>query len=155
MITSWRIVKKNHLKKAFTGEGARLYGGRWNPIGVYVIYTAESISLATLEIIVHLEKEQLIYDKYVKIPITFDTSSVFKLSENRLPKDWRSLPPSVSTQKFGQTWIEQANYAVMKVPSTIITEEYNFLINPNHPDFSTMQIGAAQRFEFNSRLVEI
>ena len=154
MITAWRIAKQKHQFAGHSGEGARLYGGRWNPIGVPVIYTAESLSLATLEIIVHLEREQLLYKRFVKIPVTFETSLVYSLPRKKLPEDWGSLPPSESTQKIGQKWIEQAKYSILKIPSTVIREEYNFLINPAHPDFSAIEFGEPQRFEFDERLIE-
>jgi RES domain-containing protein len=154
MITAWRIAKQTYQFTGSSGEGARIYGGRWNPIGIPVIYTAESLSLATLEIIVHLEREQLLYKRFVKIPVTFETSLVFPLSRKKLPKDWNSLPPSESTQKIGQKWIEQAKHAVLKIPSTVISEEHNLLINPAHPDFSAIEIGEPQRFEFDERLIE-
>ncbi len=154
MTTAWRIAKQNHQFTGLSGEGARIYGGRWNPIGIPVIYTAESLSLAALEIIVHLEREQLLYKRFVKIPVTFEPSQVFPLSRTKLPKDWDSLPPSESTQKMGQKWIEQAKHAILKIPSTVIREEHNFLINPAHPDFSAIEIGEPQRFEFDERLIE-
>jgi RES domain-containing protein len=154
MITAWRIAKQTYQFTGSSGEGARIYGGRWNPIGIPAIYTAESLSLATLEIIVHLEREQLLYKRFVKIPVTFETSLVFPLSRKKRPKDWNSLPPSESTQKIGQKWIEQAKHAVLKIPSTVISEEHNFLINPAHPDFSAIEIGKPQRFEFDERLIE-
>jgi RES domain-containing protein len=154
MITAWRIAKQTYQFTGSSGEGARIYGGRWNPIGIPVIYTAESLSLATLEIIVHLEREQLLYKRFVKIPVTFESSLVFPLSRKKLPKDWASLPPSESTQKIGQKWIERTKHIILKIPSTVIKEEHNYLINPAHPDFSAIEIGKPQRFEFDERLIE-
>ena len=121
-------------------------------MGTSVVYTAESLSLATLEIVVHLEREELFYTLFLKIPVTFDSSQVTTLSRNTLPKDWNRLPPSESTQKIGYKWISRSKFAVLKVPSTIIMEEYNYLINPNHPDFAGMKIGKSQRFKFDPRL---
>ena len=154
MTTAWRIAKQKHQLTGLTSEGARTYGGRWNPIGIPVLYTAESLSLATLEIIVHLQREQLLYKRFVKIPVTFDSSLIFLLSRKELPKDWDSLPPSESTQKIGQKWIEQAKHAILKVPSTVVNEEHNFLINPAHPDFAAIEFGEPQRFDFDERLIE-
>ena len=136
MTTAWRIAKQTHHSTGLSDEGARLYGGRWNPVGIPVIYAAESLSLATLEIIVHLENELLLYNRFVKIPLTFESSLVFTLPRKKLPQDWDSLPPSESTQKMGQKWIEQVKCAILKIPSTVIREEHNFLINPAHPDYS-------------------
>ncbi len=121
-------------------------------MGTSVVYTAESLSLATLEIVVHLEREELFYTRFLKILVTFDSSQVTVLSRNTLPKDWNRLPPSESTQKIGYKWISRSKFAVLKVPSTIIMEEYNYLINPNHPDFAGMKIGKSQRFKFDPRL---
>jgi len=154
MTTAWRIAKQKHHSTGLIGEGARLYGGRWNPIGTPVIYAAESLSLATLEIIVHLENEQLLYSRFVKIPVTFERSLVFSLPRDKLPEDWNSLPPSESTQKMGQKWIDQAKYAILKIPSTVTREEHNFLINPAHPNFEGIEFGNPQRFEFDERLIE-
>jgi len=154
MTTAWRIAKQKHLSAGLSGEGARIYGGRWNPAGVPVIYAAESLSLAALEIIVHLEREQLLYHRYVKIPVTFKNSLVYTLPRKKLPEDWDSLPPSESTQKMGRKWIEQAKHAILKIPSTVIREEHNYLINPAHPDFSAIEIGKPRRFEFDQRLIE-
>ena len=151
-LTVWRVIKKKHRRTAFKGDGARIYGGRWNPVGTSVVYTAESLSLATLEIVVHLEREELLYRHFLKIPVTFDSLQVTALNRNTLPKDWNRLPPSESTQKIGYKWISQSKFAVLKVPSTIILEEYNYLINPNHHDFVGMKIGKPQRFKFDPRL---
>jgi RES domain-containing protein len=154
MTKAWRITKQKHQSTGLSGEGARIYGGRWNPIGIPLIYTAESLSLAALEIIVHLEREQLLYNRFVKIPVIFESSLVYPLSRKKLPKDWDSLPPSDSTQKIGQKWIEQTKHAILKIPSTVIREEHNFLINPVHPDFAAIEFGEPQRFEFDERLIE-
>ena len=154
MITAWRITKQKHQSTGLSDEGARIYGGRWNPIGIPVIYTAESLSLAALEIIVHLEKEQLLYNRFVKIPVTFKSSLVYPLSRKKLPKDWDSLPPSESTQRIGRKWIEQTKHAILKVPSTVISEDHNYIINPVHPHFAAIEFGEPQRFEFDERLIE-
>ena len=100
----------------------------------------------------HLEREELFYTRFLKIPVTFDSSKMTALSRNPLPKDWNRLPPSESTQKIGYKWISRSKFAVLKVPSTIIMEEYNYLINPNHADFAGMKIGKSQRFKFDPRL---
>ena len=154
MTTAWRIVKQKPLSFGPSGEGARLYEGRWNPIGVPVIYSAGTLSLATLEIMVHLEREQLLYHRFVKIPVTFKKSLVYTLPRKKLPEDWNRLPPSESTQNMGRNWIQQAKHAILKIPSTVIREEHNYLINPAHPDFAAIEIGKPQRFEFDERLIE-
>lgn len=152
-ITTWRIVKKKHVKYAFRGDGSRVYGGRWNSVGIPVVYTADSISLAVLEIIVHLENHEFLFNSYVKLPVMFDSKLVVELNRNKLPRNWNALPPPVSTQKIGVDWVSSLKSVVFKVPSSVIPDEYNFLINPNHPDFHLVKIGAAQNFAFDSRLI--
>ena len=151
-ITAWRIVKEKHAKNAFRGDGSRVYGGRWNPVGIPIVYTADSISLAVLEIIVHLENLSFLFNSFVKVPVFFDSKLVGELNRNKLPIGWNSFPSPVSTQQIGRAWVSSESSAVLKVHSSVIHEEYNFLINPNHPDFSLIKIGAAQKFFFDSRL---
>jgi RES domain-containing protein len=150
---AWRITKAVYADNAFTGVGAWLEGARWNPKGVYMVYTAGSVSLAAFELLVHLPKEALLYDLYVRIPVEFDTKQVitFKLAD--LPSDWNANPPGEATQKLGDAWIKSEASLVLKVPSSIIPDEYNYLINPLHPDFKTITIGSAQSFHFDKRIL--
>jgi len=92
VITAWRIVKARLVPTAFDGEGARLYGGRWNSRGLPVVYTAASPALAALELLVHLGHSGVLA-AYVSIACAFDEAVVLRLERNRLPKDWRSSPP--------------------------------------------------------------
>ena len=103
-ITAWRIVKAKHANSAFDGEGARIAGGRWNRIGIPMIYTADSLALAVLEITVHLIKEDLLQKRYVHISVQFDSTLVTSLDLAEIPDDWDSLPPSESTQNMGTQW---------------------------------------------------
>ena len=103
-ITAWRIVKAKHANSAFDGEGARIAGGRWNRIGIPMIYTADSRALAILEITVHLSKEDLLQKYYVHMSVQFDSTLVTLLDLAEIPDDWDSLPPSESTQNIGTQW---------------------------------------------------
>jgi RES domain-containing protein len=151
-ITAWRIVKAKHKKRAFDGEGARIAGGRWNKIGTPMIYTADSLALAALEIIVHLPDKGLFNKIFLRIPVRFDAGMVISLESSRIPRDWNSFPVPESTQDIGTQWALDKKSAVLKVPSTIIREEYNYLINPEHPDFKKISIGAPARFVFDPRV---
>ena len=151
-ITAWRIVKAKHKKSAFDGEGARIAAGRWNNIGIAMIYTADSLALAALEIIVHLPKQELLKKIFFSIPVEFDAGLVITLESSRIPRDWDSLPPPESTQDIGTQWALDKKSAVLKVPSTIIREEYNYLITPEHPDLKKISIGAPARFVFHPRV---
>jgi RES domain-containing protein len=151
MVTAWRIVKRKHAKSAFSGEGARRYGGRWNNPGIAAIYTAQSQSLAALEIAVHLESPELL-EKYVVIEVTFDESLVGTVSRASLPKNWRASHPPDRVRAIGDSWVEKARSAVLRVPSTIIPAEFNYLINPRHPDFTKVHFGKPSPFQFDPRL---
>jgi len=148
---AWRIVKAKHAATAFDGEGARLFGGRWNSPGTRMIYTSATLSLAALESLVHLSPPVLF--KYVAIPVEFDESLIEKLPASALPADWTEEPPSPSTQSIGDHWVKEARSAVLEVPSVIINAEPNYLLNLEHRDFKNVSIGKPVPFAFDPRLL--
>lgn len=154
MITAFRIVKERFVQGAFSGTGARQFGGRWNPTGFAAVYTAESLALTILEILVHLEDENLLFQRFVKIPVSFDPALVWELPAIRLPENWDALPICEATQDIGRQWLQKAEHPILKVPSAITKSESNYVINPFHPDFKKMKIGEPQHFEFDRRLLE-
>lgn len=153
-ITAWRITTRRYAESACSGAGARLEGGRWNRKGVPIVYTAESLALGALEIIVHLPDEALLYTEYVRIPVTFDSRNVNRLTLDDLPSDWNSHPPSESTQKIGTDWAQENRSLIMQVPSSVIPEESNYLINPSHPLFGSLEIGDSAPFRFDPRFLK-
>ena len=152
MIMAWRIVKRKHARTAFTGEGARLYGGRWNSPGVAIVYTAESQSLAALEMVVHLDSSALLLS-YVAFEVGIDESLVSKVGPSKLPRNWRADPPPMRAREVGDAWARSGKSAVLQVPSATLPAGYNFLLNPRHPDFSRLAIGKPSTFQFDARLV--
>ncbi|VGO22495.1 RES family NAD+ phosphorylase [Pontiella sulfatireligans] len=152
MQTAWRIVKPRRVADAFSGEGARLFGGRWNSIGRPVVYAAESKALAALEILVHIIDDSLM-DEYLCIPVRFDPRLAKLLDLKSLPDDWRKTPPGASTQGLGDAWVADNLSVVLEVPSVLIPGESNYLINPRHPNFGKLQVGAPEPFEFDPRLM--
>lgn len=153
-ITAWRIVKATHKNRAFDGEGARIAGGRWNKIGTPLIYAADSLALAALETIVHLPTIDLFKKIFVYIPVRFDAKLVISQNPADLPDDWDLLPPPDSTQTIGTEWTLKKKSVILKVPSTVIREEFNYLINPLHPDFKKLSIGAPEKFVFDPRFTK-
>lgn len=153
-ITAWRITKAKYVKEAFSGEGAKLYGGRWNPAGYPVVYVAQSLSLAILELVVHLDDDSDI-KSYVAIPVTFESKLVRVLPESKRPENWRSLPISEQTQKIGADWLEKKQSVLLQVPSSVVTSESNFLINPLHPQFSQLDIGSPQSLLIDQRIGQL
>jgi RES domain-containing protein len=151
MITAWRIVKRKHAKVAFSGEGAHLYGGRWNSVRVAIIYTAESQSLAALEMVVHLDSSELL-GHYVVFEVGIDESLIARVEPSELPRNWRANPPPMKVQKVGDIWAEAGTSAVLQVPSAILPAEHAFLLNPRHRDFPKLVIGKPSPLRFDPRL---
>lgn len=148
---AWRIVKSNHESMAFSGEGAFPYGGRWNSPGTRIVYVGGSLSLAALELLVHLPSSAPV--RFSTFRITFDGSLVETLKEATLPNDWQAEPPEFQTQEIGDDWVRGGGSAILAVPSAIIPEETNYLLNPGHPDFSKIKIDAPKPFAFDPRLI--
>jgi RES domain-containing protein len=151
MPTAWRIVREKYTATAFSGEGASKTGGRWNSRGVSMVYTSASKSLAALEILVHVEPT--LPFRYQVFRVDFEESALEIHSQTGLPKDWQSEPPPLSTRFIGDMWTREARSAVLAVPSILVTDEWNYLFNPGHPDFRKINIGKPVDFAFDPRLI--
>jgi RES domain-containing protein len=149
-ITAWRITKRKHAKDAFTGSGARKYGGRWNSPGTSIVYTSETQSLAVLEMLVHLEQPDLL-QRYVLIGVTIDETLIEKLDRSRLPGHWRGWP-AAELREIGDEWASRNNSVALQVPSILVPAENNLLVNPAHTDFHKLIIGDPVSFAFDHRL---
>ncbi len=150
MPTTWRLTKTKYLASAWDGAGARKAGGRWNSPGVAVVYTSETLALALVEILVHLPSGVL--PAYSAIPVEFDEGLVTTLSRRQLPQDWQASPPPVATQALGDAWHAAGTSVVMRVPSVVVPQEFNYVLNPDHPDFARLRIGKPLAFPFDPRL---
>lgn len=144
-IAIYRIVKKKWADSAFDGEGARLYGGRWNNKGKSCVYTASSESLAILEILAHLHSNSLL-NSYCLIKSQVPESDVMELAT--LPTNWRSEPAPPDTAKIGDQWLAGSHSLSLKVPSVIVPREFNYLINPHHPNMNKI-LEQAERIELD------
>lgn len=151
MHTVWRITTTRFAATAFSGEGARLYGGRWNPKGFEMVYTAESRSLALLELMV---QDAPLRARYVLIPVSLpDAVSVISIGVADLPPDWRRLDRRDALQDIGRDWLARGDSAVLAVPSAVVPAERNYLLNPRHPDFARVIIGKSEALETDFRLM--
>lgn len=150
-VTGWRIVPKEEPARAFSGEGAKLYGGRWNSAGVAMVYASQHQSLAVLEVRVHIDATRKL-KTYKCFAFHFDDRLMETFRVNLLPKNWREEPPSLSLQQLGDEWIRTGKSAILAVPSVIIPNELNYLINPHHPDFTKIKIESPTDFAFDQRL---
>lgn len=151
MITAWRIIEARHKDDAFSGEGARRYGGRWNSKGTTIIYTAGSLALSAMEMVVNLPRPNLLRE-FVRIPVRIPPKLIIDFPLDQLPNNWNSRPVSPSTKIIGDRWVHEGSSSVLKVPSVVIPQEYNYLLNPNHPDFEILSIGTPIGFLFDPRL---
>ena len=133
-----------------SGTGAKLYGGRWNPVGINALYTTENISLAVLELLVHVKayrRPQEYYLLSINIPDSIQSHAV---SHAKLKKNWKD-DPSYS-QFMGGEFLQANEFAVLKVPSAIVDEENNYIINPLHQDSTKIRIVSTRAFYFDKRL---
>jgi RES domain-containing protein len=149
----YRIEREKYLETTLKGVGAALTEGyRWNSLNTYLVYTAESRALSILEVSVHIDlSEDLPIDRfYVEIDIP-DDIEILELKIDELPENWDSKPPIFETQYIGDDFVIQNNAAVLKVPSSIVPLEFNYLINPNHPDSEKIKVISTQKLVFDGR----
>jgi RES domain-containing protein len=152
MLIVWRLVTARFAKSAFSGDGARLYGGRWNRKGISLVYTSESQSLAMLEMLVQDEPRRARYvviDAHIPKGVTID-----RLKTEDLPSDWRNIGAREKLRAIGTKWAAKQNAAVLAVPSAVVPSETNYLLNPLHSDFRRIKTGRPQKIETDPRLLE-
>jgi len=137
--------------KKLTASG---FPARWNSKGKFVIYTASSTALACLENVVHRSGEGLNQNFKVMIIEIPSKVKISNINLKKLPKDWHKFEFYSMSQKLGDKWIDSQKTAVLKVPSSIIKREFNYLINPNHPDFKFVKLIDIEDFEFDPRIKE-
>ncbi len=149
----FRVEREKYLPNTLKGIGAAFTEGfRWNSLNTFLVYTSESRALATLEVSVHLDlNEDLPNDRYyVEIEIPEDVP-LLEISMEDLPEGWDFRPPILETQYIGDDFVVSGEAAVLKVPSCIVPQEFNYLINPSHPDASKIKLVSAVRMRFDPR----
>jgi RES domain-containing protein len=153
ILKGWRILPEDQAATAFDGEGARIYGGRWNSVGVAMVYASQHKSLAALEVRVHIDTTRKIR-RYKSFAFQFDENLMKIIHVESLPKNWQQEPPPPSLQQIGDAWAKAADSPILAVPSVIIPEESNYLLNPKHPDFAKIKIERPTDFSFDPRLLK-
>ncbi len=151
-ITLWRLVAAKHADHAFDGEGARRYGGRWNHSGTPMAYAAATLSLAVLELFVHLEPENAPGDMMAIAASLPAGLRIPELTLAKMPKGWRAYPAPVSLRELGTTWAQSAESLALWVPSAVIPAERNLLLNPRHPDIHRLRVESKEPFQFDPRM---
>jgi RES domain-containing protein len=147
----WRICRRRFAASAWAGEGARLYGGRWNSPGARVVYTSTSLALAAIEVFVHLEPNLQPGDLVSIAADLPEDLPAERLELSALPANWARRRDE-SLRKFGDEWLREARTAALMVPSAAIRGEWNVLLNPAHPGFGRIKPLQPQPFEFDLRM---
>jgi RES domain-containing protein len=134
----WRIVRKPFLTQALEGLGAKQYGGRWNSKGFAVVYTSESLELAVLEALVHLDIDLLPKDVY-QIGFELDDQFIAR-ARTPLPGGWDNAPPyNPNVQAIGDRWIRSGSSLGLRVPAPVLPSRSNVLLNPAHPEIRQLR----------------
>ena len=151
MLTVWRLTTARFARSAFSGEGARLYGGRWNRKGVRLVYTAASQSLAMLEMLV---QDEPLRARYVMIEARIPSAvTIDRIGVGDLPTNWRDIAVREKLRAIGTEWVRKRTAAVLAVRSAVIAAETNYLLDPLHPDFRRIKIGKPRKFETDLRFI--
>lgn len=152
-LAAWRLVRPAYgsAAHAFSGEGARRHGGRWNSPGRAVVYTSLHLSLAVLETLAHADRRRFERD-YVVFEVRVPHALVLEVRDHDLPPDWRARPVSAGARAIGDAWLEQRASAALSVPSVLIPHERNLLLDPGHERFGELGLGPPQPFRFDDRL---
>jgi RES domain-containing protein len=150
MAIFYRIVQAEWAATAMTGEGARLFGGRWNPPGVPAVYLADSRALAALEIIVNAPREVTLLSWRI-IEVDVPDNLIETVKPDALPGDWQALPSSLGARLHGGRWL-QSGVLAFRLPSAVIPEEFTLLLNPLHPDFIKLRVSEPKVFRFDPRV---
>jgi RES domain-containing protein len=148
----YRIAQTTYIRD-LSGSGPRLYGGRWNPKGIGVIYTSESRALAALELFVHLSRTVIppgLSLASIEIP---DHASGKEITMEELPRNWRSYPAPLELADIGASWIWSKKSLLLRLPSVIMPPEKNVLINPAHPEITGVRILKVDPYSPDPRLI--
>lgn len=143
-------ISKNQFIHDLSGYGAAHYPGRWNSKGVFVLYTAATASLALLESVVHMDK--LLRTGYSLATIILPDDTIQTIHIEDLPRGWDTFPPSEKLKSVADQFVRASAFLALKIPSSIMPEDNNFLINPQHPAFNQVKIDNVRELTIDSRL---
>jgi RES domain-containing protein len=148
----FRISRAQHAREALSGRGGLLAAGRWHARGTRIVYTSATLSLAALEVLVHADKDLLPGDLvHVEIEVP-DDLVLERIQPRNLPRSWRAYPAPGRLRVLGAQWIERNKSAVLQVPSAVIPQESNFLLNPARQEARFISVVAVEKFVFDPRL---
>jgi RES domain-containing protein len=149
----YRILRDLYAADPFDGEGAFRYGGRWSSVGTRVAYASEHESLAILEYFVHLDPEDPPPDLMLATADVPDNISRTRIDTDELPSDWWQSPANSKLAAIGDGLVEGSKFCAQLVPSALATSEWNWLLNPKHPDFRRIKLRPARPLRYDQRLL--
>ena len=147
----YRIARKERIRD-LGGTGAKITGGRWNPKGLAVLYTASTSSLAILETLVHVDRDLIPADLCITEIEIDDGYSINKIDTNDLPAGWQNYPPPDFLKDLGREWLLSGRSLVLQVPSAINPLEVNFLVNPEHKEMGKVRVRKVYPMFLDERL---
>ena len=154
-LEGWRLADPEFASTSadmLSGEGAFLFGGRWNSKGVRVVYLGSSLAQAAMELLVHLGRPQILSTFYT-MPVAFDEGHLSHIDLADLPDTWAEPSMASAIASVGDIWIENESSLLLQVPSAAVNGEYNYLLNPLHRDMGELIIGPIRPFGYDPRLV--
>ncbi|MCD6392213.1 MAG: RES family NAD+ phosphorylase [Planctomycetes bacterium] len=151
----WRLCHKRLVAEAFSGKGVYLYGSQWALPGSFVVCVAETLSLAVLEVLVHLDSEVFATSLVAISAEVPEDIEIQRVEFDALPDYWQRTPAPRELQKIGTVWVREGQTAVLSIPSAVVSAERNFLLNPRHPDFSRILINTPCPFSLDARFVNM
>jgi len=150
----WKIARKEYAGAVLSGQGGMYSSGRWHEKGTLIVYTSSTLSLAILEVFVHLGPEgHKIEHIRVQIEIP-DKIKIDSIPPSEIPPDWNMSAAPWSTKNYGTQWIRSMSAAVLKTPSVISPGEFNYILNPTHPEFHKIKIINTEAHYFDGRMWE-
>jgi RES domain-containing protein len=144
VIQVFRLVLRQHAAEALSGEGARLFGGRWNPPGAAVVYASASRALAVLEVFVHLTEEAR--------AMSFVLYSLELPRRARLRRHGEPSRSMDATQEAGRAWLDEGSALALVVPSVLVPQEHNYVLDVRHAQFAHIKVSKPEPFSFDERL---
>ncbi len=146
----WRLGRKKNI--AFDGEGSRLAGGRWNRRGTAIVYTSATLSLAVLEYFVNLPAGAAPPDLVAVAAEAPKDLPVSSVEVESLPRGWRKYPAPEALAEIGTRWVQEGKTPILSVPSAVVPQERNYLLNPAHPRFREIRIGKPEPLSLDPRM---
>ena len=153
MITAYRITQRRFQESAFTGEGARLGGGRFNSVGVPAVYVASSLPMALLEVLVGLNRHRRL-DPYVYFEVRLEERHVADLDLGQLPANWADTPAPKAARALGDARLQTGQSLALRVPSAVLPQEHNYVINPLHEAAAALVIDGPKPIAIDPRLLK-